>query len=147
LLGLGYATGWVDWLGEHIFEVIGEKSGEDRIELLFMGLDALAKYPILGIGVRNIERISAYPEGWPVHNAFLQMASETGLLGGLSFIALVGLVMVRIGVLATSITEQAGKSLIKGLFIGYVVMVIDFMVEPFADNMVSWLYIGITASA
>jgi O-antigen ligase len=146
LLCIAYFSGAFSWAAESIFGDIGEKSGSDRIEIFWMGLDAFARYPMLGIGVKNIGRLSVFPEGWPVHNAFMQMMSETGLLGGLSFIALWGFIFARIALLAAAAQDKTDKLLARGLVLGYVIMTLDFMVEPFADNISCWLYMGITAS-
>jgi hypothetical protein len=142
-----YASGGFQWLQQNVFSVIGENSGNDRIELLGIGLDALARHPLLGMGIRNVTRLSTFPEDWPVHNAFLHIASETGLLGGFFFALLIAMLFVRLATGIMAVKDERDRMLLKCLMVGFIAMVFDFLVEPFGNNLTSWIYISITASA
>jgi O-antigen ligase len=144
LAGAGYMSGLLDWFVNNIYGIIGEASGEDRIELAHMGLEAIEKFPTFGIGFHNIYRIY---DGTPVHSAYLQAMSEIGIAGGLTFLAFVSLVLIRMGILVASVANPSQRRVSKGLLIGLVGMACHLVAEPFFDYNIPWLYMGISVAA
>jgi len=75
-------------------ETTAEGSGpniDNRLELWQAGRDAWATHPVLGVGygqLRNYEEL-AYGENKPVHETFLSIAAELGVVGLAVFIWLV----------------------------------------------------------
>ena len=88
---IAYQAGAVKWVQEHALS-IGEKSGEDRMELLQLGFEAIQAHPWIGIGLNNFNRLSTLA----VHNSYIQISSEIGLIGGLIFVLIVGSQLVRL---------------------------------------------------
>ncbi len=80
----------------------GEKSANSRIELWQSGWQAVKKSPLLGSGLTGYKKVSqhlindqALPEHNFPHNIFLNFWVETGLLGLISLIGLMGLYIYR----------------------------------------------------
>jgi O-antigen ligase len=75
-------------------------SRQARIELLEDGWKTFVAYPIFGVGIGQFENYNppGREEAWKVtHNAFLQVASETGIvgLGPFLFLAVSGIAAAR----------------------------------------------------
>lgn len=73
-------------------------SDEGRIEIWKRGMGYVARYPVMGVGVRNFivaERtISARTPGQVSHNSFVQVVSENGIPGFLLYLTSVSLAIV-----------------------------------------------------
>jgi O-antigen ligase len=81
----------------------GEKSAVSRLSLWQTGINGIKESPILGLGLtgfsQNWNRLNTDPgltdtHNFP-HNIFLDFWVETGTLGLISFIGLVGLIIYR----------------------------------------------------
>src|SRR5262249_1953876 len=106
-----------------------ERSYQERAALMQMALEVIAAHPIVGVGPGAYESTyKAYltPElaghwQWTVHNYYLLRAAETGIPGGLSFIALLvvalrqGLRMMRSNSLAIRPAGLGYSAAILGL--------------------------------
>jgi O-antigen ligase len=85
-----------------ILPFYGEKSAVSRVSLWQTGVKAVKESPVLGLGLtgfaKNWDRLNADPNidnhNFP-HNIFLNFWVETGLLGLISFIGLIGLFIYR----------------------------------------------------
>ncbi len=122
---------------------VAEDSGADRVTLLRAAVEMIHRHPFLGCGLANHGRLAIAP----VHNAYLQLASEIGVPGGLIFAALVALVIG--GALAAAVRGGPGRAapLAKGLFLGVSALGAHFLTEPFANNVISWSFLGLAAAA
>ncbi|UUX94807.1 O-antigen ligase [Aquabacterium sp. J223] len=144
LVGLiAYQTGVAEWVYEKYLLPISGKSAEDRIGLLQVGLEVMERHPFIGIGLNNFGRLSPQP----VHNAYLQLATEIGLLpAALLCLILLGIfVRLVIGLRQTppSDATKAGK----GILLGLMGLALHFMFEPFINSLVSWSIIGLAEAA
>ena len=76
---------------------------EGRIQIWKRGLGYVAERPVLGVGINNmkeaegrrLERLGLHGKWWPAHNAFLQALVETGLVGGIVFLVMIGIAVKR----------------------------------------------------
>jgi hypothetical protein len=73
------------------------------------------------------------------------MASETGILGGATFLIFVMLLVARTGMVAMCPSDKELRSAGKALLLVMIALICDFMVEPDAVTVVSWLYLGLAA--
>lgn len=135
---IAYQSGIVKWVQEHALS-IGEKSGEDRMELLQLGFEAIQAHPWIGIGLNNFNRLSTLA----VHNSYIQISSEIGLIGGLIFVLIVGSQLVRLFRLRTQARTDEDRALTNAFLLGGIGIAVHFFMEPFANSMVSWSYLAL----
>jgi O-antigen ligase len=77
-------------------ETIGSSIGEGdlggRVSLWRAGITALSQHPILGVGSGSMD----YTIGAWIHNTFLSVATETGFIGFILFLSILGLVFYEL---------------------------------------------------
>lgn len=137
---LAYASGLVSLVMQQILLPLGAGNAEERLEFIDAGLQAIGREPLLGYGVKNIGRIL----DTAVHNAYVQMTADIGVIGGGAFIMFVVYLLVRAGLTQKYALTADAKAWSKGLFLGMMVMSYHFISEPFYDNTFSWLFMGLT---
>lgn len=131
----------------------GEKGGEGswsvRINLWKESLMIITDHPLLGSGLNTystiIQRYKSPDEGrMYAHNSYLQMATETGVLGLLAFLGVCG-------VFFKTVLRYLGKNndpLVWGLLTG----ILAFLIHSFFDNhlyamqlvVLFWFMVGLT---
>ncbi len=136
---LAYQTGAMAWVYDKYLLPVSGKSAEDRIGLMQLGLEVIERHPLIGIGLNNFGRMSPQP----VHNAYLQMMTEIGIVPGVLLCLILLLIFVRlligIGRTPPGPLQQAGK----GVMLALVGLTVHFMFEPFINSLVSWSMIGL----
>lgn len=140
---LTYVTGLVSLVMQQILLPLGAGNAEERLEFIHAGLQAIGREPWLGYGVKNIGRIM----DTAVHNAYVQMTADIGVIGGSAFVAFMLYLVVMIWLKQKNASDPHEKAWCKGLFLGMIVMSYHFMSEPFYDNTFSWLFMGLTLAA
>lgn len=134
-----YQSGLLEIVHQKYLLPISGKSAEDRIELLQTGLDVVARHPLVGIGLNNFGRLSPQP----VHNAYMQLITEIGLIPGvllgLMLITIFMRILIGLGRLPEGPLKQSGK----GVFLALIGVMFHFMFEPFINSLVSWSIIGL----
>ena len=152
LLVAGYLTGAVQHASRWISSY-GVASGDVRLELLQLGMSYLRNSPLIGIGVQNFGRVSGnyFPTGpwifqYPVHNSFVQMATELGIPGGLVFLGFVAAVSLRLGAVLKRGRDE-DKWIFKGFALGWVAVVVHMLSEPMAYEGTLWLILGVMEGA
>jgi len=133
----------MDWIYDHVIMKIAGKAGQDRLAYLGVGLKTVVAHPYVGLGLKNIVRVLYTP----VHNAYLQTAAETGVAGGLMLTSIVFYLTIKCALLAARATSAQTRGLLAGLTLGMIGLAIHFSVEPFYDNYLSWIYMGLAAGA
>lgn len=138
LVLLAYETGLLEFVYHKYLLPLSGKSAEDRIELLQMGFEVIGEHPIVGIGLNNFGRLSPQP----VHNAYMQLVTEIGVLPGI----LLGLIFVLIYLrLLIGLRNMAPGPLLqcgKAVLLAFTGLILHFMFEPFINSLVSWSIIG-----
>jgi O-antigen ligase len=71
---------------------ISERDLGGRVNLWMASIAALAEHPLLGVGSGAMD----YTIGAWVHNTFLSVASETGFIGFILFLSILGLVIYKL---------------------------------------------------
>jgi len=140
---LAYISGMLGLFYEKVVLPLGSRGIEDRAEYIRVGLDAVGRHPLLGQGIKNIGRMFSTP----IHHTYLQIAADIGVMGGLVFAGMVLYLTVRCGILAAGEADPSPKNTLKGLFLGMVGLGIHLNMEPFYDNSVTWIYMGLVGSA
>jgi putative inorganic carbon (hco3(-)) transporter len=130
-----------------------------RIPLVKVAVNMISHHPLFGVGLNNYvrtsrqydhtpEQLSSY-EGWnaPVHNLFLFIAGEIGLVGVGCFLALVGTLVWALGP-----ALRSGDPLFRCTALGLLCGLIAFFTQSQFDysvwtqNRVLWFYFGLMAS-
>jgi hypothetical protein len=125
------------------FKEIGSKQAEDRIEYLNVGLNTIAQNPYFGLGFKQTYRkLHTY-----IHTAYFQSMTEIGILGGCLLMTLIFYLTFGSGRLIRKLPDSDEKEWCKGLFLGMVGLGLHLNHEPFFDNYMTWVYMGITAAA
>lgn len=146
MLGVGitaYLVGGVAWFMNDVLPRVSDAGLTDRVSYMQIGVEVLRDYPLLGIGFNNFSRALYIP----IHNAWLQMAAETGVINGLLFFVLVMTLTIRMLLLAGQTQGHPMQPWAKGLALGLVAMNIHFQVEPLYTNVISWTFLALAASA
>lgn len=134
-----YQTGVLEIVYEKYLLPLSGKSAEDRVELLQTGLEVLGRHPWIGMGLNNFGRISPQP----VHNAYMQLVTEIGLVPGALLLLIMLLIFVRLLVGLGNTPEGPVRQCGKGIFLAFTGLIFHFMFEPFINSLVSWSIIGL----
>jgi hypothetical protein len=136
-----WATGALRWLLETI-RFLNPAGVHTRQDLFKLGLEAVRRHPFVGVGIYSFEDFSGNAERLPVHNAFLQMASETGVLGGLLFTLLVCMAGYRLLRTVSQQAPGAERSYLQALLLGLAIFTVHMLGEPTANHPIMWMYLG-----
>lgn len=144
LLVIGsYYSGLLDWLYAHSFGDAGVAKGvSQRHTLMYLGLDSLSRFPLFGEGLRGFADISANYWHRPVHNAYLQAATEIGLIGGLVFAVMLITKLTQLAILAHVATQDSGH--IRAAFLALLGLCLLFFSEPMLDHSNTWILLGLS---
>ncbi len=138
LILLAYESGLLEFVYHKYLLPLSGKSAEDRIELLQLGLEVIGRHPVVGIGLNNFGRLSPQP----VHNAYMQLITEIGVIPGVLLVLILALIFVRLLIGLRSMPPgpllQSGKAVLLAL----TGLALHFMFEPFINSLVSWSIIG-----
>jgi O-antigen ligase len=129
-------------------------AGGIRIRLLELGVESLARNPFIGVGAQNFKSYTGnfFTEGpyifkYPVHNAFVQMATELGIFGGLLFLGMVIFLVMRLIMVLRSGLEEGEKWIFKGFLLGLLAIIIHMLTEPMAYEATLWMIFGLMEGA
>ncbi len=157
VLVLGGIGAYLAGVGEVVAALLegfgGGVTGSVRMDLLQLGIASLQRDPLIGLGIQNFGSFSGnfFPTGpyvfkYPVHNAFMQMATELGILGGLTFLGLVGFLTFRL-LSVLNRCEREETWIFKGFLLGWSAIVLHMMTEPMAYEGTLWLIFGLIEGA
>lgn len=128
--------------------IFGEVS-EDvlwRIDLNQLGLRAVLDNPITGVGIDGFIYYNN-PYDLPVHNLFIQVASELGIPGLFFFLVLIGSLFIRLVMAAWQARDSRIRSLLMALTIGYGATLLTQMGAPILLGTFFWLHVGLIEAA
>jgi O-antigen ligase len=139
---------------EPLAERFSEETLTSRTDLNEVAFGMISTHPVLGIGVNTFTEVMrdydttgitvAFPE--PVHNVFLLIASETGLVGLAIFLALVALVY-RAGIQTLRRGNRFSSAVVIGLLAGLTAILISNLADVHLKTDVIfamfWVYIGV----
>lgn len=135
---VAYEVGLMEWVYNKYLIPLSGKSAEDRVELLQLGMEVVERHPWIGMGLNNFGRLSPQP----VHNAYMQLVTEIGVIPGVLLVGMLLLIFVRlligVGRLPPGELKQAGR----GVLLALAALMFHFMFEPFINSLVSWCIIG-----
>ncbi|MBX3235207.1 MAG: O-antigen ligase family protein [Nitrospiraceae bacterium] len=149
---------YLSGLHKMVLEIVkgfgGKTSGSIRVELLELAMASLERNPFVGMGLQNFGRFSGnlFPTGpwlfkYPVHNAFMQMATELGIVGGVTYVFMVALMSVRLAIVLWGRLDQELKLIFKGMLLGWVALLGHLQTEPMAYESTFWVIMGVMEGA
>ena len=140
---IAYQTGLLEIVYQKYFVPISDKSTEDRVELLQMGLEVIGRHPLFGVGLNNFGRWSPQP----VHNAYMQLITEIGLIPGALLLLMLATIAARLLTGLLVLPPGPLKQCVKGILLAFIGLCFHFMFEPFINSLVSWWIIGLAEAA
>lgn len=142
-----YFSGILVYLYNEVMQSgLGSGAG-DRKKLLLLGIDKLKQNPFLGTGLRMFLRYSGNYKQHPVHNAYLQAATEIGIVGAAFFCLIIAWLILHLSWLALLMRSPEGKMWPKMLLLGLLSLVVVAMTEPAFDHPNTWIFIGLCDAA
>ncbi len=125
-----------------------------RISYHVIGLDLLSTNGFFGIGIGNFPgAFSDFEYRWvpgrtasdrPLHNIYLQVAVEVGILGFVLFISLLLLCLQNLGALRRHCTSQSLQTVSEALQFSFVSILIQAAFLSSTFNKYLWFFIGMT---
>ncbi|MDO8706339.1 MAG: O-antigen ligase family protein [Sulfuricaulis sp.] len=141
-----YYTGVFDWVYRVYLSDSGAFKGfGQRFTLMKFGFEKLARDPWLGEGLRGFAGFSGNYWHRPVHNAYMQAATEIGLLGALVFVGMLLTMLTQLLLQVRRATPEA-QQLLKPALLGMIGLMSLMLGEPMLDHSNTWLYLGLAQS-
>lgn len=118
-------------------------SANNRFDAYRDGIKLFLQNPVIGIGLVNFKEYVPYYFGNYIHNLYLSILTETGVLGFISFFSFIGFSLFK-GI------EKLTKEF-DSVKLGIVVSIITFLVHGLVDNTLYvfalgglfWLFLGV----
>lgn len=144
LLIFCYFTGVLDWLYSVSFGNAGVSKGvSQRHTLLSLGLEKLVKDPWFGVGLHGFTDTPGNYWRRPVHNAYIQAATEIGIVGALVFLTML-MTMVTQAILSSIHFGRAWSHLARASALSILGLMWLMLTEPMVDHSNTWLILGLT---
>ncbi|HZX48051.1 MAG TPA: O-antigen ligase family protein [Nitrospirota bacterium] len=120
--------------------------GEQRMRLQLARegiLGFLHKHPIFGAGIGRGDRYTGHYFQWSAHNALIQAADETGILGLLSYLAVLIYTFFNSIRFNLVVPKLSDTWIARGLLTGFVTFVISIQFHPFFIEKFTWFFMSI----
>ncbi len=129
----------------------GDSSVNERFKLLSNAWYYFLDNPILGIGIGNFieESIRFISRHQPVHNIFLEIATETGVIGLLSFVGLTWITLryfEESRILFTKKNKRQLANLAKALKLGFYGFLFACLFLSLQQDTQFWTLLGLAAA-
>jgi putative inorganic carbon (HCO3(-)) transporter len=124
-------------------DVTSLSQNESRIKLWKTAIMMIKEHPILGVGNGNyVSRYNEYVikykelkyqsyQNYPAHNSYLKVQSELGIIGIISFLAIVLTALSRVKKLYTTTTDR----FYKPFYMGVMASMVAFLFMNLSDNL------------
>lgn len=149
VIGILYLTGVLEWLARHYLGDAApvSKGLIQRMALNGMAMDKLMHDPWIGEGLREFAQYSGNYWRRPVHNAYLQAATELGLPGAIVFVTLLAGFATALAAAAFAGREaddEAALLRLRPCLLGMIGLMLVMLGEPNFDNTNTWLFLALT---
>jgi O-Antigen ligase len=142
----GWRLGALDWALALVRQGAADKSAEQRLTLMSIGLEKAQRNPWIGTGPQDFADFSGNFWHRPVHNAYLQAMTELGAPGLLVLAALL-LTLFAMLMHARQSAAAENKAVISCFMIMLVTLAMLMMSEPMLDHSNTWLFAGLIGAA
>ena len=134
----------------------GAVSWSWRLETARQGFEMIRDHPILGIGtgnylveyfnyLENIPNLSRYRMGW-LHNSYLQIWIENGIIGLLIFFAFLAAVGQGLLLVYLNACDKEMKVLALGLITAFVGYAVEFSGVPVIGQEMGWIVLSLSVA-
>ena len=127
---------------------VEEVSNKGRIEIWRQTIISIARHPILGIGIGNYplalnQNISAAKRGSSAHNLYLDIATETGILGISAFLTILYFILKKSWVIFRKSSDDLFKfyAFCFGIFLIWILGYSFFDVTFFNDKVLMFFMV------
>ena len=141
--GLSILMVFIPSVFQRVKDVTSLSQNESRIKLWKTAIMMIKEHPILGVGNGNFvtrynEYVKKYKElkyqeykNYPGHNSYLKVQSELGIIGIVSFLAIVTIALCRVKKLYTTTTDK----FYKPFYMGVMASMVAFLFMNLSDNL------------
>ncbi|MPQ32110.1 O-antigen ligase family protein [Clostridium estertheticum] len=141
--GIGILTLFMPSVLDRVRALTNDSQNESRIKLWKTAIMMIKDHPILGVGNGNYisrynEYVSKYKglsynayKRYPAHNSYLKVESELGIIGIVSFLAVLVTSLIRVKKLFTITNDK----FIKAFYMGAFASMIAFFFMNISDNL------------
>ncbi|MCB2342084.1 O-antigen ligase family protein [Clostridium estertheticum] len=141
--GIGILTLFMPSVLDRVQALTNDSQNESRIKLWKTAIMMIKDHPILGVGNGNYisrynEYVSKYKglsynayKRYPAHNSYLKVESELGIVGIVSFLAVLVTSLIRVKKLFTITNDK----FIKAFYMGAFASMIAFFFMNISDNL------------
>ncbi|MCB2354012.1 O-antigen ligase family protein [Clostridium estertheticum] len=141
--GIGILTLFMPSVLDRVRALTNDSQNESRIKLWKTAIMMIKDHPILGVGNGNYisrynEYVSKYKglsynayKRYPAHNSYLKVESELGIVGIVSFLAVLVTSLIRVKKLFTITNDK----FIKAFYMGAFASMIAFFFMNISDNL------------
>jgi hypothetical protein len=143
LLLFAYVSGLLGWAYDVTLGDGGVSKGLfQRRVLLEIGIEKLQRDPWIGTGLLGMHRFSGNYWNRPVHNAYVQAATEISLIAaGVLVVTLLALV-TRLGILASG-SSRFVRDLVLPSLLSLLALSALMLSEPMLDHSNTWMILGL----
>lgn len=128
VLALGLLILWLTGVIQFAYEVlvgINPQSVSARYSLFSLGLFALSDYPLIGYGYNLFSKYPGNYGGLSVHSWPVQVLSETGVLGFLTYIMIIGYIIWRVVFQLRRSRFLVNRVLLEAYLVAFVTLLVN----------------------
>lgn len=122
-----------------------DRSMSSRFEYSWLALKVFLDHPLLGVGMRNFDRLN--PFGGLVHNTYLEVLTATGLLGFIPFLIILYLTWKKLKAVQTLLNLKKGAlyNYAVALELGFLAFMVSALFVSFDLKKTTWLFIALSS--
>ncbi len=137
------ASLFIPEIRERIMAINDPVQNQSRIYLWKIAQKMIKDHPLFGVGNGNYVSLydkytNIYPQykfygyrEWPCHNSYLKMETELGIIGGVSFVAVILSSLIKV----KSFVDTTKSKFYKYFYIGFLASMAAFYVMNLVDNL------------
>jgi O-antigen ligase len=146
-------VGGMPYLQERLKGAFQDESAQSRIPLMELAFEIIRANPLLGVGLNTYKyEMKRYIRDslnirwvWTVHNQYLLVWAESGLIGLLAFIGMLAST-VRRGILTLKYDSNLAP-IVLGCVAGFFGFFAHMLVDSFGETWIIWANMGIISAA
>ncbi len=143
LLLLAYFSGLLEWAYAVTLGDAGVSKGIfQRRALLEIGVEKLQRDPWIGTGLHGMSRFSGNYWHRPVHNAYVQAATEISLVAAGVLVAMLLVLVTQLGLFATR-SSRFARDLVRPSLLSVLALCALMLSEPMLDHSNTWMMLGL----
>ena len=143
LIVMGVAALFIPGIKDRIFAIGDPVQNQSRIYLWSIAKKMIVDHPIFGVGNGNYvslydKYVEIYPQykfygytRYPCHNSYLKVESELGIIGGISFVAVLVSSLIQVKKFINTVKDD----FYKYFYTGFLASMIAFYVMNLFDNL------------